>query len=391
MARRKQCYSGIGGQAVLEGIMMKNGDKCAVAVRKADGTIEVQMMDYQGALPKNKFTTLPFVRGVVNFADSMMFGMKSLNISADIGMEGIEEEPGKFEKWMNKHLGDKAGDVLMTCTMILSVIMAIGLFMVLPYAVSALMGIWIHNKIVLSIAEAVMRLAIFLSYVILIGQLQDIRRLYMYHGAEHKCIDCIERGRDLDVANVMRSKRLHPRCGTSFLLYVMVISCVMFFFINVSNPLLRLGIRVLLIPVIAGIAYEFIRLAGRFDNIFTRILAAPGLMVQKITTKEPTEDMVEVAIKAIEAVFDWEAFQKENFDYSEWLSVPEDFDDEYEAEEDSFGNEDQAADEAYFDEEDAEQEYDRAEVFGQALEEVEEENTVSEDAGEEIVKVTEQE
>lgn len=363
MARRKQCYSGVGGQAVLEGIMMKNGDKCAVAVRKADGTIDVQTMDYKNVVPKNAFTTLPFVRGVVNFADSLMLGMKSLNFSADVGMEAVEEEPGKFEKWLNERLGDKAGDVLTTFTMILSVILAIGLFMVLPYGISALMGIWIHNKIVLSIAEAVMRLAIFLSYVILIGQLQDIRRLYMYHGAEHKCIDCIEKGRFLDVSEVMRSSRLHPRCGTSFLLYVMVISCVLFFFINVSNPILRLVLRLLLIPVIAGIAYELIRLAGRFDNVFTRLLSLPGLMVQRITTKEPTADMIEVAIRAVEAVFDWEEFQKEAFGYDkdgEWIRNSEVYDEGYDS------------DEAYLDEDaevDFEQEYDALEVFGQALEE----------------------
>ena len=294
---------------------------------------------------------------------SLMLGMKSLNFSADVGMEAVEEEPGKFEKWLNERLGDKAGDVLTTFTMILSVILAIGLFMVLPYGISALMGIWIHNKIVLSIAEAVMRLAIFLSYVILIGQLQDIRRLYMYHGAEHKCIDCIEKGRFLDVSEVMRSSRLHPRCGTSFLLYVMVISCVLFFFINVSNPILRLVLRLLLIPVIAGIAYELIRLAGRFDNVFTRLLSLPGLMVQRITTKEPTADMIEVAIRAVEAVFDWEEFQKEAFGYDkdgEWIRNSEVYDEGYDS------------DEAYLDEDaevDFEQEYDALEVFGQALEE----------------------
>lgn len=371
MARRRHCYSGIGGQAVLEGIMMKNGDKCAVAVRKADGTIDVQTMDYKGGIPKNWFTTLPFVRGVVNFIDSLMLGMKSLNFSADASMEGIEEEPGKFEKWLKKCFGDKANDLIMTVTMIFSVIIAIGLFMVLPYAISALMGIWIHNKVVLSVAEAVMRLAIFLSYVILIGQLQDIKRLYMYHGAEHKCIDCIEKGRYLDVSGVKRSKRLHPRCGTSFLLYVMVISCVLFFFINVDNPLLRLGLRLLLVPVIAGIAYEFIRLAGRFDNGFTRLLAMPGLMVQRITTKEPTEDMIEVAIKAVEAVFDWDAFQKEAFGHDlmgDWADESEE--DEY-AEEMSEEVDESVADDVqeYFDEEDSEQEYDAQVVFGQALEE----------------------
>lgn len=322
MTKKKQCYSGIGGQAVLEGIMMRNGDKSAVAVRKSDGTIDVQIMTYKSALPKNKFTTLPFVRGVVNFVDSMMLGIKSLNFSADITVDEADEEPGRFELWVNRHFGEKANDILLTVTMIIAIVMSVGLFMVLPYALSALLGIWIHNKFVLSVSEAVMRFVIFIGYVVLIGQLEDIERLYMYHGAEHKCIDCIEKGRLLTVRDVMRSKRLHPRCGTSFMLYVMVISCILFFFINVGNPLLRLALRLLLIPVIAGISYELIRLAGRFDNVFTRLLSVPGMALQKLTTKEPTEEMVEVAIKAVEAVYDWKAFLKENYGYDvqdDWL------------------------------------------------------------------------
>lgn len=326
MTKKKQCYSGIGGQAVLEGIMMRNGDKSAVAVRKSDGTIDVQIMTYKSALPKNKITTLPFVRGVVNFVDSMMLGIKSLNFSADITVDESDEEPGRFELWVNKHFGEKANDILLTVTMIIAIVMSVGLFMVLPYALSALLGIWIHNKFVLSVSEAVMRFAIFIGYVVLIGQLEDIERLYMYHGAEHKCIDCIEKGRLLTVRDVMRSKRLHPRCGTSFMLYVMVISCILFFFINVGNPLLRLALRLLLIPVIAGISYELIRLAGRFDNVFTRLLSVPGMALQKLTTKEPTEEMVEVAIKAVEAVYDWKAFLKENYGYDvqdDWLDEDE--------------------------------------------------------------------
>lgn len=326
MTKKKQCYSGIGGQAVLEGIMMRNGDKSAVAVRKSDGTIDVQIMTYKSALPKNKITTLPFVRGVVNFVDSMMLGIKSLNFSADITVDEADEEPGRFELWVNKHFGEKANDILLTVTMIIAIVMSVGLFMVLPYALSALLGIWIHNKFVLSVSEAVMRFVIFIGYVVLIGQLEDIERLYMYHGAEHKCIDCIEKGRLLTVRDVMRSKRLHPRCGTSFMLYVMVISCILFFFINVGNPLLRLALRLLLIPVIAGISYELIRLAGRFDNVFTRLLSVPGMALQKLTTKEPTEEMVEVAIKAVEAVYDWKAFLKENYGYDvqdDWLDEDE--------------------------------------------------------------------
>jgi len=326
MRKKKQCYSGIGGQAVLEGIMMRNGDKCAVAVRKSDGNVDVQVVEYRNVLTRNWFTKLPFVRGVVNFIDSMILGIKSLNYSADLTMDDEDEEPSRLEKWLKKHFGEKANDIILTITMVFAVVFAIGLFMVLPYAISALMGIWIHNKMVLSVSEAVMRFAIFIMYVVLIGQLEDIKRLYMYHGAEHKCIDCIEKGRLLTVSDVKRSKRLHPRCGTSFMLYVMAISCVLFFFINVDNPVQRLGLRLLLIPVIAGISYELIRLAGRFDNIFTRLLSLPGMALQRLTTKEPDEEMIEVAIAAVEAVYDWKAFLKENYGYDvkdEWLKEPE--------------------------------------------------------------------
>ncbi len=326
MARKKQCYSGIGGQAVLEGIMMRNGDKYAVAVRKADGTINLEVMEDKKAKPRGKWASFPFIRGVVNFIDSMSMGIKCLNHSADLSLEGEEEEPGKFEKWLVKRFGTKVNDIILSFTMILAVIFSVGLFIVLPYGISALMGIWIQDKVVLSIAEAVMRFAIFIGYVVVIGQLEDIKRLYMYHGAEHKCIDCIEKGRPLTVDDVMRSKRLHPRCGTSFLLYVMLISCILFFFINVENMLVRLVLRLLLIPVIAGISYEMIRLAGRFDNFFTRLMSKPGLALQKLTTKEPDREMAEVAIRAVEAVFDWKAFLKENYGYEvteEWTRDPD--------------------------------------------------------------------
>lgn len=332
MAKRKQCYSGIGGQAVLEGIMMKNGDKCAVAVRKSDGTIDVKTETYKSSLPKNEFTTFPFVRGVVNFIDSMMLGIKSLNHSADLTMDELDGEPSRLEKWLKVKFGEKANDIIMTITMVFAVFFAIGIFMVLPYALSALLGVWVHNKVVLSLAEAVMRFGIFIGYVVLIGQLDDIKRLYMYHGAEHKCIDCIEKGRVLTVHEVMRSSRLHPRCGTSFMLYVMAISCVLFFFINVENAVLRLLLRLVLIPVIAGISYEIIRLAGKVDNIFTRAFSKPGMMLQKLTTKEPTKEMVEVAIKAVEAVYDWKAFLKENYGYDvtdEWLKDSDEDEDDW--------------------------------------------------------------
>ncbi len=330
MEKRKQCYSGIGGQAVLEGIMMKNGDKCAVAVRKSDGTIDVKTETYKSSLPKNEFTTFPFVRGVVNFIDSLMLGIKSLNYATEMTMDEVDEEPSRIEKWLKNKFGEKVNDIILMITVVFAVVFAIGLFMVLPYALSALLGVWIHNKVVLSLAEAIMRFAIFIGYVVLIGRLEDIKRLYMYHGAEHKCIDCIEKGRVLTVHEVMRSSRLHPRCGTSFMLYVMAISCVLFFFINTRNALLRLVFRLILIPVIAGVSYEIIRLAGKVDNVFTRAFSKPGLMLQKLTTAEPTKEMAEVAIKAVEAVYDWKAFLKENYGYEvteEWLKESDEEDD----------------------------------------------------------------
>lgn len=312
---RKQCYSGVGGQAVLEGVMMKNQDQCAVAVRKSDGTIDVHVTEFKDSLSKSRLKEIPFLRGVLNFIDSMRLGISSLNVSAEAGMDDVEEQPGKFELWLERRFGEKAGDIILTITMIVSVILAVGIFMVLPYALSALLGVFVHNKLILSISEAVMRFAIFIGYVTLIGQMSDIRRLYQYHGAEHKCINCIEKGRELTVSNVKRCSRLHPRCGTSFMLYVMMISCVLFFFITVDNIVLRLVIRLLLIPIIAGISYELIRLAGRYDNVFTRWMSKPGMALQKITTKEPDEEMIEVAIQSVEAVFDWKAFLMDHFRY----------------------------------------------------------------------------
>ncbi|MFI3238677.1 MAG: DUF1385 domain-containing protein [Lachnospiraceae bacterium] len=313
--REKQCYCGVGGQAVLDGIMMKNKTKCAVAIRKADGTIDISRMQHKSLSDKLRISGYPFFRGMVNFIDSMMLGTKALNHSADIALDDIPEEPDMLEKFFNKVFGEKAKDVLLTCTMIISVIFAIALFMVLPYGISSLIGKIVKDNFLLSVIEAVTRMTIFIAYVGLVGKMKEIQVVYMYHGAEHKCISCIERGKPLTVDNVMRSSRLHPRCGTSFMLYVMAISCVLFFFIAATNPIHRLVVRLLLLPIIAGISYEIISWAGKSNNIIVRLLSKPGLALQKLTTKEPTPDMVEVAIAATEAVFDWEAYLENNFDY----------------------------------------------------------------------------
>lgn len=306
--------SGIGGQAVMEGIMMRNGSEYSVAVRKENGEIEVKKETYKGVGSKCKLFRLPFIRGVFSFVDSLVLGMKSLNYSASLFMEdGEEEEPGRFEKWLQKKFGDKAEKVIMDLTMVISIILAMGIFMVFPTWVSTLMKPLLGNGIWMALFEGVLRIAIFIAYVGLISLMPDIKRTYMYHGAEHKCINCIEHGLSLTVENVMKSSKEHKRCGTSFLLIVMVISILFFLVIRPETLWLRLVSRILLIPVIAGVSFEFLRLAGNSDNPVVNLLSKPGLMLQGLTTKEPDEKMAEVAICAVEAVFDWKAYEEANF------------------------------------------------------------------------------
>lgn len=306
--------SGIGGQAVMEGIMMRNGSEYSVAVRKENGEIEVKKETYKGVGSKCKLFRLPFIRGIFSFVDSLVLGMKSLNYSASLFMEdGEEEEPGRFEKWLQKKFGDKAEKVIMDLTMVISIILAMGIFMVFPTWVSTLMKPLLGNGIWMALFEGVLRIAIFIAYVGLISLMPDIKRTYMYHGAEHKCINCIEHGMPLTVENVMKSSKEHKRCGTSFLLIVMVISILFFLVIRPETLWLRLVSRILLIPVIAGVSFEFLRLAGDSDNPVVNLLSKPGLMLQGLTTKEPDEKMAEVAICAVEAVFDWKAYEEANF------------------------------------------------------------------------------
>ena len=306
--------SGIGGQAVMEGIMMRNGSEYSVAVRKENGEIEVKKETYKGVGSKCKLFRLPFIRGIFSFVDSLVLGMKSLNYSASLFMEdGEEEEPGRFEKWLQKKFGDKAEKVIMDLTMVISIILAMGIFMVFPTWVSTLMKPLLGNGIWMALFEGVLRIAIFIAYVGLISLMPDIKRTYMYHGAEHKGINCIEHGLPLTVENVMKSSKEHKRCGTSFLLIVMVISILFFLVIRPETLWLRLVSRILLIPVIAGVSFEFLRLAGNSDNPVVNLLSKPGLMLQGLTTKEPDEKMAEVAICAVEAVFDWKAYEEANF------------------------------------------------------------------------------
>lgn len=300
----KRCsrYSGIGGQAVLEGIMMKNEEKYAVAVRKPNGEITVELENHQGVLHGNKLKSIPFIRGIFNFIDSLALGMKCLNYSASFYEEEDEKGGG----------GEKLVTALVA---VLSVVFAVGIFVVLPYYLASLFDDFIRNDSLMAIIEGAIRILIFVIYICAISLMRDIRRLFRYHGAEHKCINCIERGRPLTVRNAMRSSRLHRRCGTSFLFFVMFVSIVLFFFIRVDSVLLRVVLRILLMPVVAGISYEIIRLAGRSNNILVRIISAPGMCIQRLTTKEPDKSMVEVAIAAVEAVFDWRQYLHENFGY----------------------------------------------------------------------------
>ena len=309
--------SNIGGQAVIEGIMMKNKDDYAVAVRKPDGEIEVGVHKYKSVSPLKTVQKIPFIRGVFNFADSLILGMKSLNFSASFIEDEEENKDNKKLTKDEKEKQDKKDKTLMSITMVFSVLLAIGLFMVLPYFLSSLLSGFISSRTTLTVIEGIFRFLIFIIYILLVSRLEDIQRTFMYHGAEHKCINCIEHGMELNVANVQKSSKQHKRCGTSFLFFVMLVSLFFCFFITTPSPVLRVVIRIALFPVIAGVSYEIIRFAGNSDNKFVNLLSKPGLMVQNLTTKEPDDSMVEVAIKAVEAVFDWKAYLKENFGYEE--------------------------------------------------------------------------
>ncbi len=307
-------YSGIGGQALIEGIMMKNQDNYAMAVRLPNGEIAVEKDTYVSMTAKNKFFSLPFVRGVFNFADSMILGMKTLTWSAGFFEDEEEEEkPGKFEQFLIDKFGEKLESVLMSVVMCASFVMAIGIFMILPMLIANVFRSFIESDTIMAFLEGLIRIAIFVCYIKLISRMEDIKRTFMYHGSEHKCINCLEHGLELNVENVMKSSKEHKRCGTSFLLIVMMISILFFMVVRVETIWLRMLSRIILIPVIAGISYEVLRLAGRSNSKFMDIVSKPGLWMQGLTTTEPDADMVEVAIAAIEPIFDWRGYLEENF------------------------------------------------------------------------------
>lgn len=309
-------YSGIGGQAVMEGVMMRNQEKYAVAVRKPNHEIEVKVSDYKGPGTHKVLRNLPIVRGIISFIDSLYLGMSTLMFSASFFEDEEEEKVDKssltkeeLEKIEKKEKREES--VMMGGTVAFSILMAVAIFFALPYGLSLLFHRFIDSAIIIALLEGVIRLVIFIGYVALISLMPDIKRVFMYHGAEHKCINCIEQGLELNIENVKKSSKHHKRCGTSFLLIVMLVSIVFFIFIQVDSKILKLVLRLLLIPVIAGVSYEFIRLAGKFDNWFVNLFSAPGMWMQKITTKEPDNEMIEVGIASVEAVFDWKEWQKE--------------------------------------------------------------------------------
>ncbi len=298
--------SGIGGQAVMEGVMMKNGEQYAVAVRKPNNEICVEVRKAVSISAKYPIFKLPILRGMAAFAESLSLGMSSLTFSSSFYEE--EEEESEFEKKLNKVTKGKADSILNTVTIVLSVVLALGIFVALPMLLAGLLGKLIESKTLLAVLEGVFRVLIFVLYIVLISKIKDIERLFMYHGAEHKAINCIENGFALSVKNVRKQSREHKRCGTSFMLTVMVISVIFFMFVRVDNTLLRFAVRLLLIPVIAGVSYEFIRYAGRHDSALINVLSRPGMWLQALTTREPDKEMIEVAIRSIEAVFDWKEF-----------------------------------------------------------------------------------
>ena len=299
----------IGGQAVMEGVMMKNLDSYAVAVRKPDHEIIIEKGEYRSLSERYTFCRLPIIRGVISFGESLYIGMKTLTFSSEF-FEEEEVEPGKFEKFLTDLLGDKLDKVIMGITMVFSVIIAVGLFMLLPFYLSNLLKPLISSNAVRTGIEGLIRVAIFFLYLLLISRMEEINRVFMYHGAEHKTINCLEHGEELKPEIIKKHSRLHKRCGTSFLLIVMIVSIFVFMFIRVDSLLWKFLLRILLVPLVAGISYEFIRLAGRSENPLVNALSRPGMCLQYLTTREPDLEMIEVAVSAVDSVFDWRAYQE---------------------------------------------------------------------------------
>ena len=300
---KKAIKTSIGGQAVLEGVMMKGPDYIATSVRKSSGEIVVDKQPVNAVIKKNKLAKLPIIRGVINFVQSMVLGVKTLMLSAelyDLDEEEQTYEPSKFDLWLEKVFKNK--DAVIYTSVVLALFLSVALFIFLPAFITRLVTPFIPLDFVKSLIEGVVRMAIFVAYVLLVSQTKEIKRVFQYHGAEHKSIACYEHGEELTVENVRKYSRFHPRCGTSFLIEVMIIGIIVFSFVTWSNLALRIVIKLALLPLVAGLAYEFIKFAGRCDNKLMRALSAPGLWLQRITTKEPDDEQIEVAIRSLTEV-----------------------------------------------------------------------------------------
>ena len=312
MSKQTKKITSIGGSALIEGIMMRGPKKSTVCVRTGKDEIYSEDVSITTIPEKIKLFKLPFFRGIAGLIDSMRLSYKSLMLSADKAVESaeIEEEPSKFEKWLDEKFGDKLMKALMVFASVLGVALAVGLFFFVPWglfellklAVPSLQGGGEAVTFWQSVFEGVLKIVLFLLYIVVVSQTRDMKRVFMYHGAEHKTIFCYENEEELTVANVRKQIRFHPRCGTSFMVIMLILGILVGLFVPTTLGFWRPIIKILLIPVTCGVGYELIKLCGRHDNAFTRIIAAPGLWAQRITTKEPDDDMIEVAIKAIEAV-----------------------------------------------------------------------------------------
>lgn len=300
----------IGGQAVIEGVMMRGKSMYCMAVRNVTTKeIAIEKNQVKSLGNRAKIWKVPFIRGIASFVDSLVLGMKIIMRSATLsGLdEGEEQEKSKLDIWLENKFGEKLTDYIIYFSVFISILLSVGIFMVLPVWISSFITkIFNISLWGIGIVEGIVRILIFLTYILLISKMKDVQRLFKYHGAEHKTINCFESGDELTVENVRKHTRLHKRCGTSFLIIVMIVSMVVFMFLRTDNVTLRVLSRVILVPLIAGISYEIIKLAGRCDNMFVKIVSAPGMALQKVTTKEPDDEMIETAILSLKGVLEEE-------------------------------------------------------------------------------------
>ncbi|MCF8020080.1 MAG: DUF1385 domain-containing protein [Vallitaleaceae bacterium] len=307
----------IGGQAVIEGVMMRNNEKYATAVRTSDQKIVLDKREYVSLTKRYKILGLPLIRGGVAFLESMVIGMKILTFSAEFfEVEGEEETPSKFEKFLEAKFGDRMNDIVIVISMVLALALSIGLFFIVPAFLSQIMGRFLPEGRWMNLMDGIIRILILIGYIFLISKMKDIQRVFEYHGAEHKTINCYESGDEVTIENVMKHSRFHKRCGTNFIFIIVTVSIVVLTIINVQTFWLRIGVRLLALPLIAGISYELLKIFGKFDNGLINIFASPGMALQRITTSEPDESQVEIAITAFMNVLEEDTWKDEPIDES---------------------------------------------------------------------------